>query len=329
MFSIKAVVKSAAGAVYKKAFLSKYLRDPRIILMYHRVVEEIPAGLHDPAMFVTTGTLDMHLREISHYFDIVPLDAIIEATGKKTRLCAITFDDGWVDNYDCAFPILKNYKAPATIFIPVNMVTQQQNFWFQNLLDLASQAATGDKGGAFIQYFSSCVPAWHTKGTSQDHIEDLTDALKGMPAATLETLIAGGYEKLRLTPAGKRDIMSWDQIHEMSQQGITFGSHGLHHNILTRLNFNIKRDEIVNSFDTLGNANVAMTPFFSYPNGDWDNEAVSLVKQAGYRGAVTTQLGVNDASTDPYILRRIAIHEDISNTASLFWFRIFQATISK
>ncbi len=297
--------------------------------MYHRVADDMPAGLHDPAMFVTTDALDMHLREISRYFDIVPLDAIIEAQDEKNRLCAITFDDGWIDNYTCAFPVLRRHRVQATIFIPVEMVTLQQNFWFQNLLDLASRAHAGGKDEDFTRYFSASVPLWRKQGTGRDHLDDLTHALKSMPATALETLVAGGYEKLGFTPEGKRDIMSWDQIREMGGQGITFGSHGLHHNILTRLDSAAKRDEIVASFRSLGNARIAVTPFFSYPNGDWDDEAVSLVRQAGYKGAVTTQLGINNTSTDPYILKRIAIHEDISSTASLLWFRIYQAALRK
>ncbi len=329
MFSIKAAVKSAAGAIYQKAFLSQYPRDARIILMYHRVADEMPSGLHDPAMFVTTGALDLHLRELSRYFDIVPLDAIIKARDGKSRLCAITFDDGWIDNYTCAFPVLRRHRVPATIFIPVEMVTQQQNFWFQDLVDLATRAGTGGKREDFTSYFSGCVPAWRNKGTGRDHIDDLTSALKGMPAEALDTLVADGYEHLGFRPAGKRDIMSWDHIREMSREGITFGSHGLHHNILTQLNSEAKHHEIITSFSALGNARVAVSPFFSYPNGDWDDEAVSLARKAGYKGAVTTQLGINNTATDPYLLKRIAIHEDISSTASLLWFRIFQAALRR
>ncbi len=329
MSSIKAAVKSAAGAVYQKAFLSRYPRGSKIILMYHRVADAIPAGLHDPALFVTTDALDMHLRELSRHFDIVPLDALLEAHGRKRRLCAITFDDGWIDNYTCAFPVLKRHRTPATIFVPVEMVTLQQNFWFQDLVDLASWAGTGGKGEDFTRFFSRRVPAWRKRGTGRDHIDDLTNALKSMPAAALDTLVAGGYEQLGFTPVEKRDTMSWDHIREMSQGGITFGSHGLHHNILTQLNSEAKHDEIITSFNSLGNARVAMAPFFSYPNGDWDDEAVSLVRQAGYKGAVTTQLGINRTSADPYLLKRIAIHEDISSTASLFWFRILQAALRR
>jgi len=122
--------------------------------------------------------------------------------------------------------------------------------------------------------------------------------------------------------------MNWDEIREMSQQGITFGSHGLHHNILTQLDSDAKYDEVVNSLHVMQNANVALTPFFSYPNGNWDDETVSLVKQAGYKGALTTELGYNVPLMDPYLLKRIAIHEDISRTSSLLWFRIYQAVIS-
>jgi hypothetical protein len=86
---------------------------------------------------------------------------------------------------------------------------------------------------------------------------------------------------------------------------------------------------VAKSLDVLHHADVAVALFFSYPNGDWDDEAVSLVKAAGYKGAVTTELGCNGASTNPYLLRRVALHEDISRTSPLLWFRIFQALTAR
>jgi peptidoglycan/xylan/chitin deacetylase (PgdA/CDA1 family) len=326
---IKRIVKSAAGISFEKLLTAvPYFNDLRLIFMYHRIVEKPPIGLHDPALFVTSETLEMHLREISKYFNIVSLDNIVAPDAEKKRLCAITFDDGWVDNYDFAFAVLKKYRVPATIFIPVNMVVSNPTFWFQNLWDLASRITNNGKSTDFIQYFSGHVPSWGRPGIGFEQIYDLTNELKRLPASKLDTIVLQAYERLGIKLPITRYIMNWDQIHEMSQHGITFGSHGLHHYILTQLNYDTKHEEVVNSFGALQNAKIAMTPFFSYPNGNWDDETLSLVKQAGYQGAVTTELGFNMPSTNPYLLKRIAIHEDISHTSSLLWFRIFQAVIS-
>ncbi len=324
------MIKTIAGFSFKNLLtVLPRRKDLRLIFMYHRVVEKLPAGLHDPALFVTANTLEMHIREIARQFEIVPIDDIITAAGRGKRLCAFTFDDGWHDNYDCAFAVLKKYRVPATIFIPVSMVSLQQTFWFQNLWELASQVVLHDHRELFIDYFRSHAPSWRQTGIGLEQIYDLANELKKLPAKKLDTIVLKGYERLGINPSTSDTVMKWEQIREMGRFGITFGSHGLHHNILTQLAYDAKCEEVAKSLDVLRHADVAVTPFFSYPNGNWDAEAVSLVKQAGYKGAVTTELGFNAPSTNPYLLKRVALHEDISHTSSLLWFRTFQALIAR
>ena len=234
-----------------------------------------------------------------------------------------------INNYNFALAVHKKYRGPATIFIPVNVVSLQQTFWFQNLWELASQVVLHDHRELFIDYFRKHAPSWRRTGIGLEQIYALANELKKLPARKLDTIVLKGYDLLGVKPSSSSTVMKWEQIREMGRSGITFGSHGLHHNILTQLAYDAKCEEVVKSFDVLQHADVVVTPFFSYPNGDWDDEAVSLVKQAGYRGAVTTALGFNTHSTDPYLLKRVALHEDISYTSSLLWFRIFQALTAR
>ena len=122
--------------------------------------------------------------------------------------------------------------------------------------------------------------------------------------------------------------MNWEEIYEMGQHDISFGSHGLNHYILPTLNYELKKKEIVESFEKLHEKGVNIAPFFSYPNGDWDDDSASLVSSTGYKGALTVKLGWNTSNSDPYSLNRIALHEYISSSAPLFWFRIFQAVMA-
>ncbi len=325
MNAIKKIAKSAIGMSFEKGLTAlPYFKNLKVILSYHRVVNPRPTGLHDPFLFVTPGTLEMHIQEISKYFELASLERIVEAADDNKRLCAITFDDGWSDNYDFAFAVLKKYRVPATIFIPVNMISTQASFWFQNLWELAAQMSTKGRQEDFTAYFSNQVPAWQHGGIGPEHINALTNALKKMPASRLDTIVLQAYEQLGMKLPTERTIMNWDQIREMSHQGITFGSHGLHHNILTQLDAGAQYEEIVESLRGLQTANVGMTPFFSYPNGNWDEATISILKKAGYKGAVTTEFGINSALTNPYLLKRIDMYEGISCTSSLLWYRVFE-----
>jgi peptidoglycan/xylan/chitin deacetylase (PgdA/CDA1 family) len=326
---MKKNIKTAAGFIFQRLLSMNVFKGLKIIIMYHRVCGRMPEGPHDPAMFVTADSLDMHLRELKQYFDIVSLERAIESPGEKERFCAITFDDGWADNYEHAFPVLKKHEVPATVFIPFEVIGSKSGYWFQNIWDLASQVSTNGKSADFLRYFSEHASSWRPQGFGQEQIIGLIRELKSLPAEKLDYIISKAYGDLGIKRPTDQQVMTWEQIRAMGREGVTFGSHGLHHYILPCLNHGAKSQEVIDSLHFLKRANVAISPFFSYPNGNWDDETQSLVEKAGYKGAVTTQLGHNVSLTNPYLLKRIAMHDEISNTVSLLWFRILQAAISR
>jgi peptidoglycan/xylan/chitin deacetylase (PgdA/CDA1 family) len=96
------------------------------VLMYHRVLpqsEAAAAAIH-PGMYVTPEAFVKQLRYLSRVYEIVSLDQYFDwLTGGRTYTkipCAITFDDGWADNYRYAYPLLQRYRIPATIFLVTN-----------------------------------------------------------------------------------------------------------------------------------------------------------------------------------------------------------------
>ena len=98
-------------------------RDATIVLTYHRVLEKWEPTLDysQPGMVVTVPTFERQLSFLERHFEIVPLRRLIEdramrGVARRPR-CVITFDDGWRDNYDMAFPILRRHDIPATIFL--------------------------------------------------------------------------------------------------------------------------------------------------------------------------------------------------------------------
>ncbi len=326
---IKKCTKGFGGLLVKK-YLPLYpgLKNIKVILLYHRVLKEPPRKLYDPSLFVTASTFEMHINELSRMFEIVPLEDLTHARNERGRLCAITFDDGWIDNYEVAFPIIKKWGVPATIFISTKRVSSDGSFWFESLWDLANQATENRKTQIFINYFHKLIPTWDSKTTGERELALLTNALKSLPGNTLDDIIAHAYRKSGTTPTAKRTVIDWENAYEMSKSGISFGSHGLHHYILNGLDSSSKRMEVIESFEDLKKRPVSICPFFSYPNGSWDEESLTFVRQAGYQGALTTRLGHNNLENSPFLLNRIGLHEYISRTPALFWFRIFQGVLA-
>ena len=322
-------IKGLGGRLFENIFpLYPRLKNAGLILMYHRVLKETPKGIYDPGLFVTERTFEMHIKEISKSFEIIPLENIFQSRSDEKRRCAITFDDGWIDNYEVAFPVLRKFSVPATIFIPAAMVGSNRCFWFENLWHLANEVIAHGLEQIFIQYFHDLIQPWNPPTLSADHLSGLTSALKGLPAYALDDLVAEAYGGLGVRRPVEKTVMDWDQIAEMGQHGITFGSHGMNHSILHTLGEELKRKDILESLELIKKKCVAAVPYFSFPNGDWDESSLAYVSEGGYRGGLTTKIGYNTSGTNPFLLTRIGLHEYISHSPELFWFRIFQAVLA-
>jgi len=328
-----------AGAIYYSSLLSLYRllcgkRNP-IILNYHRVLspaaqnEAVPAG-----MVVRPQTFAKHLRYLKRHCRVVSMEQLIESrernepTGRP--LCAITFDDGWRDNYDEALPLLRRYGLPATLFISTGFIGNGQTPWFYRLGHVlhALAAVSDDRCAALRSNAHLNLPAalvdWLAGSTLQRQrdIETVIEAIKTLPGAELESVV----ERLRLLLASAGQtvngndaaMLDWEQLREMARTSFEIGSHGVTHLILTQIPELAVKAEVFESKHCLEEQLRQSVSGFSYPNGDYSAEVESLVRTAGYRYACTTKPGSVKSDDNPYRLNRIPLHEDITFTTALF-----------
>ena len=94
------------------------------ILVYHRVVDDnkyVTSGFQPNATFqVKRRHFESQIKFLKKNYEILPLNGLIGLLKKRddiTGKIAITFDDGYRDNYEYAYPILKDHKVPATIYL--------------------------------------------------------------------------------------------------------------------------------------------------------------------------------------------------------------------
>jgi len=323
---LKNKIKQSIGRLFKNRVISLN-KKMHIILMYHRVVEKTPEKMHDPHLFVKSDTFDMHINEIAKYFEIVTLDEMLNNDSAEKPLCAVTFDDGWLDNYETAFPILRQNKIPAVIFIPAADIGTTHCFWFEHLFFIANALSTMVDQAAYIAHFRQVVPEWNPEKLCTVSILKLTEALKSKESPVLYETIEDVYKKLNIEFCCKKILFGWEHVSEMGQNGITFGSHGLQHDILPLLYREKKREAVFESLSILKDKTAFVSPFFSYPNGNCDLETEWFLKEAGYHGAVTTKMGLN-TGRDPFRMNRIGLSESSSNTEGLLWFQICKAFYS-
>lgn len=135
-------------------------------------------------------------------------------------------------------------------------------------------------------------------------------ARQRIPATVFLAVSALGGDNRWMSAAGypSRPMLDWEQIREMQDAGIAFGSHTLSHPRLSTLDREAARAEIEGAKAVLEERLGAPVDTFAYPYGDWSGETVELVREAGHRLACSTRCGFNRPDVDPLLLRRIEVY---------------------
>jgi len=307
--------------------------DSFFILMYHRVLDEVPAECQiQSGMYVSPKTLDKHIAYLKQCFSITALSTLsslpLDRHKNSKPLCALSFDDGWHDFYTNAFPVLKKHGVPATVFLPTSYIGTKSWFWADQL---ASLYIKGDLEISFKNDLKGAGRLTHLINAEKnaENFEQIVRYLKTAGEETVKRLIGRSLDKNGSLGSdfNKPAFLSWAQVREMQRSGlVSFGSHTAGHRILTLLSRDEASRELIESRDVLLSREVVEPGFipFCYPNGNYDDALAELVANHGYQLAVTTERGRNTGRENKYKLKRLGMHEDMSASSSMLGCRLLQ-----
>lgn len=330
---LKSVYSNAiffSGAVSRE-LESKNRSGSFLILMYHRIT--LPSKTIQPGMYVTPDTFDRHLQFLSERFTVLSLkDLLAILIDKKNGtfekpVCVITFDDGWRDFYDHAFPLLTKYNFPATVFLPTGYIGSKNKFWTDIFAELLLRKQNISPDVKIDSEYLDIINQLHAlNGDYEDKLEHGIAILKKLPKARINQLLDELSRTWGVSDVfEERDFISWSEVEEMKSSGmISFGSHTVTHEILTTVADEEVRKELVDSKDELLEKTVmdSSCQSFCYPNGDFTDKITEIVRDSGYHIAVTTKDGWNHIDGNIVALNRVGIHQDMASTVPLFASRI-------
>jgi peptidoglycan/xylan/chitin deacetylase (PgdA/CDA1 family) len=269
--------------------------------MYHRIS---PPGSSEG---ISADVFRQQMKMIKRSFNVMTLNDLMEACDNgqaPENAVVVTFDDGYHDFADYAFPILRELDIPATLFVTTGFANGDIWLWPDQIryaLDntrVAEIKLPGISGSLNIA--EEPEQCWHRIA---DHCMTVSNTEK---LNLIDTL----YEHINLdrpvkAPEAYRPL-TWDQIREMAEQGLEVGSHSHSHPILTQLDDDELRMELTASREAIKKQLKVTTPAFCYPNGqkiDFDARVQARVREAGYGYAIAAFPGANPLH-DRWALKR-------------------------
>ena len=283
----------------------RYLR----ILMYHR--------------FKSSAGLAAQCEHLRRHYRPISLDLVAEtlSSGREfpDNAIAVTVDDGYQDFAELAYPVFSQYEIPATVFLVSEFIEQRLWLWWDRVeyaflhSPKSKVSCTLPDGQSFTfqlgndgarvsaahRLSHACVPLSHHARCA--FLRDI--------ATLLETDVPD-------RPTARYGAMTWDTVRGISKHGlISFGAHTRTHPILSRLADDaLVEKEIVESRNHIQRELSRDVHHFCYPNGkdeDISAAALAVMRQEGFKTAVTAESGVNIPDSDPFRLRRIGVEDDL------------------
>lgn len=298
------------------------------ILAYHRIADadspEYP--YYRPNVSATPEMFKRQMAYVAEHFNVIDLKTLAGFVHLGKPLppypLLITFDDGYLDNFEHAFPVLKAYNLPAVMSLVTGSMTDRGPLWWDECsyyfhhtrkqgvtlpligeYDLSSRAERNAVRDTFIERAKKMPPEWQQEMLR--YLRDVLDVDYRDP---------------------KPQFMSWDQARQMAEGGITFQGHTVTHPILSQISIGQMYWEILQSTYEVQRELNQPPIAFTYPNGlpgDYNDETIEAVCEAGYGMAFTYTQGAilaNDIKRYPYQLPRI--HVGLRDTFEIFAMRI-------
>jgi glycosyltransferase involved in cell wall biosynthesis/peptidoglycan/xylan/chitin deacetylase (PgdA/CDA1 family) len=259
-----------------------------LVLGYHRVFEGAgPDALRGvPSMGIRASTLRKHLEFVARSRRFVSLDELGDRLeqGTARNLAVVTFDDGYIDFYENAFPLLQKMGIPAAVFVVTDLVDSASGFVHDRLYD-AIDHALARNGVLKVRAFLAEAP-FAIARVSSDPFKATRAILHSLGHEALLKLCDALDERFGRSGSAPRS-MSWAELSSISRAGVIVGSHTRTHSLLTRETAARVVEETAASRRTIESRLGVSVRHFVYPDGCFDNAAVRAVAAAGYRFAYT------------------------------------------
>lgn len=315
------LAKIAAGVGLTPVLEAAARRPSLVVLNYHRIgyPEQCP---YDPALF--SATPEAFAEQIAYFkrrFRVVSLAEAVDvvAHGTKEPALLITFDDGYIDNHNLAFPILRAHSVPATFFVATSFMSTNRVPWWDNIAHMLRHSSTLHPQITYPKPLQVDLSNFRL-ALKQILLAYKSPTMRNPERFLLQVSQATGVELLREAPEPL--FMSWEQVREMAQGGMDIGSHTHRHEILSALPAEEQESDLIVSKAAILQHAATPVETLAFPVGkkeSFSQETRQALERTGYVAAFSFYGGVNlPGHIDRYDIRRMPVIADES-IQSLRW----------
>lgn len=278
------------------------------VLTYHRVdtLDAHPA-LSPGLISATPEAFDQQMSYLAANYHVVSIPELLDVYRNGTvlppRSVMVTFDDAYCDFAEHAWPILKTYRLPVTLFVATAFPDRpEQTFWWDRLYQAVCNTDRRDNLDTPLGRLSLATAAQRVQTFKQ-----LKDYVKTMPHAEAMAWLDQICNELG-TPRPEHSVLGWDTLRQLAREGVTLGAHTRTHPLMSRISPEEAQAEAVGSLRDLEREIGPVPPIFAYPSGGFNDEVVRVLEREGFALAFTTGRGINDLrDADRLRLRRINV----------------------
>ncbi len=303
-----------------------------VALTYHRIGDPETAVGDRGNFSASQEEFALQLEFLKRHFEIIGLDDLVDYTRgshlNNASAILITFDDGYLDNYQNAFHILKSFDLPAAFFLTTTFVGTNHMPWWDVIAENILKAQRSNLRLEYPSAIDFSLVGEHRLQTISSVLKLYKSPLNTDPNKFLSSVYRATDAAIKTTP--ERLFLNWQEAREMSASGMHFGSHTHSHQILGNLSLDQQTYELEVSKTTLEANLDRKINTVAYPDGlpgTFNENTILALRSLGYQLGFANYPGANKiGAMDPFFIKRMSIYNDLSGP--LFRMRAIASGIS-
>lgn len=305
---IKKIIKKNINNSFQQLFIKYSFRKKIIVINFHKITNKIN-DYNEIGTKIHLSSFKNTISFLNNNFQIITPDEFENHNFKfykneKIKIL-LTFDDGYKDNFDNALPILKEHNNKAIFFISPKYISSDTKIWDEALLDYFKNKLQKMSNFNFEKFSIN-------KNNISKKIFSVINYLKFFSAEERDFILERNnffkYESLH-----SDTCMTWNQVNELLNSGMTIGSHGYSHTSLRNLKRENLLSEINKSKIAIEENTKTLCSFFSLPYGsknDYNKYVIQNLISSNYKKCFLNHGLFNFSHKNNFCVNRISLTND-------------------